>query len=121
MVGRATESGVKRVWYGLNVNSLVSGSAGEESISAFTETGAGRAAAPESLVPALGASDGRNPVDERYTDSPARGAVTTGAPAPVAAGVLVSTRRPAASNERVGGVARAWKGCRLSDRGLSSP
>src|SRR5260370_30397134 len=98
MVGRATESGVKRVWYGLNVNSFVSGSAGEESISAFTETGAGRAAAPESLPPALGASEGRKPVDERYTDSPARWAVTTGSAATVAAGGVASTRRsPAAT------------------------
>src|SRR6266511_1215896 len=123
MVGRATSSGVNRVRYALKLNSLVSGSAGDESISAFTETGGG--ADVESAVPCGGAPEARKPVGERYTDSPARGAGSLGAPGGATAtpGVALgfTARRCAASSEVTGGVAGGWYGCRLSERGLSTP
>ena len=88
----------------------MSGSAGDESINVFTETGAGTGV--ESAVPWGGAPEARKPVGERYTDAPARGGGTLAAPlgaadATAAAGAGLSARRCAARREVTGGIGGA--------------
>src|SRR6267143_6148989 len=102
----------------MQVNSHVSGRAGDESMRLFTETGAG----PAPLSEVCGAvPDARNPAGERYTDVPGRGSESAGATAATATGAgPPSARRWAASSDVTGGAAGAWYGCRLRERGLST-
>ena len=93
------------------MNSFVSGSAGDESINAFTDTGPGGDV--ESGVPgAAGALDVRKPVGVRYTDSPARGSGTLAVPLGTGDATVagVTGRRCAARSEATGGVAGGWYG-----------
>src|SRR5437773_11949083 len=81
----------------------------------LTETGA----APLSDVCGV-EPDARNPLGERYTDVPARGPVSTGAAAAPTAAGPASARRAATRSAVTTGMAGAWSGCGLRDRGLSN-
>src|SRR5260370_17929 len=84
----------------------------------FPETGAG----PAPLSGVCGAlPEARNPVDERYTDVPARGCVSAAVAATATGAGPASARRCAASSEVIGGGAGGLDRRRLGEAGGADP